>query len=1249
MLRFRIMAVLGSMLLAFLTCTQLFSQAMFIPNKGQWPAKAKAKADLIQGNLWFTDSGLLFNFWESNAAEKMHDRAYNDFAVQAHAFYLHFVGGNYSQVLLEGEHSETYYNYFYGNDPSKWVSKVYAYNSVRIKEIYPGVDLLVKSEFGQLKYDLQCVNAKAASQIAMQYLGAEVSLEAGNKLNVHTSLQDFSDIMPLVYAESNGTQTHLPAKYELVDGVVKYVINTTSSTENQRIIIDPVLVFSTYTGSRADNFGCTGTYDDLGNGFAGGTVFGIGLPTTLGAYQTFFGGGVNEDLGYGDDRDAAILKFTPDGKQLLYGTYLGGDNNEQPHSMMALPNGDLYIMGSTRSRNFPTSTSAYDRTHNGDYDFFISLLSSDGTQLLASTYFGGNGLDAVGANRDAESIDNFPLLYNYADEFRGEIITDDTSVFVSGVTYSTNFPRSTNSGWYGGKEDACAFSFDKNLSTLRWSQLLGREGHEAFYGIAFGKNSDIYASGGVTSNNLPQSFSAFKNAYQGGIADGVVAKFRKADGLLLSARYVGTTAYEQAYFVQTDNAGNPYLYGQTEGAFPVLNSPFNQPGTGQFIVRLDKDLSNITLSTSFGANGNRPNISPSAFLVDQCERIFVSGWGGETNEHLIDQFTFTLKSHVNKGNTFNLPVTKDAAQSKTDGSDFYVAVFAKNMNSLLYATYFGGISSTTRSAEEHVDGGTSRFDKKGIIYQSVCAGCGKNGLFPTTPGAYSRTNNSTNCNNALFKIDFENLNKVPTMRDTFIQVVALDPVKFTMVAKDPDPFDPVTIEYSIVNAGGSQSGPKPQITVTPGLGSATIDFNWLTNCASWSKDTLEIRVMIYDKGCPKSDTSYATFKVLVTEPPHTYPPESVCVSFDRNSGELQISWPSGSPSGSGDPKYFKYLLLKRIYRNVTTILDTIRNVNGGSFTDVNVTNPALEDYCYYLEGINVCDVVETATPFCTVRELNNPIEGVELIKATVVDDHHVFIHWEKSKEPDFKEYELYRYPRGGSPEKLPLVYLKDTFYVDSSFDVDLESYCYAIIVSDKCGHISRLSNPGCNVVIQGTATGRPDYYFDLNWMDYLGWSGGVDHWNLERQYNTYPWSFVENTGTERIGRDDKLDFDWGGYWYRVEAVEYSKNANQSADTTQSNWIYLYQPPELWVPNAFTPEGNNINDVWGTVPVFVKNYNMRVYNRWGQKVWESDDKKRQWDGYVDGVKAADGVFAWYVTFDGWDDKVYRMTGTVTLLH
>jgi gliding motility-associated-like protein len=187
------------------------------------------------------------------------------------------------------------------------------------------------------------------------------------------------------------------------------------------------------------------------------------------------------------------------------------------------------------------------------------------------------------------------------------------------------------------------------------------------------------------------------------------------------------------------------------------------------------------------------------------------------------------------------------------------------------------------------------------------------------------------------------------------------------------------------------------------------------------------------------------------------------------------------------------------------------------------------------------------------------------------------------------------------------------------------------------------------VVLQGSATGRPLYYFDLNWQEYQTWNNGVLNWFVERNYANNPWTTIGTTGMNRNFRDDKLDFDWGGYWYRVTAIENMQGVGRSPYASQSNWIYLYQPPELWVPNAFTRNEDNLNDVWGTVPVFVRNYHMRVYDRWGQKVWESTDKKRQWDGKVNEREAQDGVFAWYVIFDGWDNKTYKMKGTVTVIH
>ncbi|MCB0772855.1 MAG: hypothetical protein KDB93_05730, partial [Flavobacteriales bacterium] len=130
-----------------------------------------------------------------------------------------------------------------------------------------------------------------------------------------------------------------------------------------------------------------------------------------------------------------------------------------------------------------------------------------------------------------------------------------------------------------------------------------------------------------------------------------------------------------------------------------------------------------------------PNISPTAFLVDYCDKIYISGWGSAVQGSLT---------------TNGLPVTPDAYQPTTDGNDFYLAVYDIDMTGLAYATYFGGPQSL-----EHVDGGTSRFDRRGRVYGAVCAGCGGHDDFPSSPNAWSSTNNSPNCNLGVFKFDFD--------------------------------------------------------------------------------------------------------------------------------------------------------------------------------------------------------------------------------------------------------------------------------------------------------------------------------------------------------------------------------------------------------------------------------------------------------------------------------------------------------------
>ena len=168
----------------------------------------------------------------------------------------------------------------------------------------------------------------------------------------------------------------------------------------------------------------------------------------------------------------------------------------------------------------------------------------------------------------------------------------------------------------------------------------------------------------------------------------------------------------------------------------MQNATYFQSGASQFIAVFSEDLSSVLRSTVVGTSKGTPDISPTAFLVDVCDKIYISGWGSNLGGPL---------------STLNLPISPNAYQQTTDGNDFYLMVLDDALSAMIYATYFGGSQSN-----EHVDGGTSRFDKKGIIYQSVCAGCGGNSDFPIepNPGAVSATNNSSNCNNGVFKFNF---------------------------------------------------------------------------------------------------------------------------------------------------------------------------------------------------------------------------------------------------------------------------------------------------------------------------------------------------------------------------------------------------------------------------------------------------------------------------------------------------------------
>ncbi len=727
----------------------------FIENKGQWDAEIMYKLETSMASINLEKDRLFFQLIDpstmhghktgSDQGHEAHEHHDHDHAqvaesssslVRGHNFSMNFVGSSKYVSTSSARPLDYYHNYFIGNDQSRWASKVSVYNEVQYNEIYDGIDLRFYEQGGHLKYDYIVQPGYSADQIQIRYDDVDkLSIQDGD-LHIETSVGTIVEKAPFAFQQIERNQSIVECQFVLRGNVLSIKV-LDEYNKQYPLIIDPELVFGSYTGAFADNWGFTATFDDKGHAYGGGIAFGT-YPTTPGAFQISNGGG---------STDMSISKFSPDGTSLIYSTFLGGASSDAPESMIVNAKGQLVVMGVTGSIDFPLTDDAADRIFNGgnptsfsllDFsngaDIVVAILSADGTALMGGSFVGGSGTDGFN-DLGATTRDN------YGDDFRGEVEVDsEDNIIVISSSDSDDFPVTTGAfdteGSGAFDQDAVLFKLNGDASELIWATYLGDAGQQAGISIAIDKDDNIYATGRTAGNNFPTTSGTLHSTYQGGGTDGFVAHITADGSTVVAGSFIGTNADDASYLVELDKDGNVYLFGQDNtGGYPITGDVYSNPGSANFIQKLDPALSTSLWSTQVG-NGSTVRMVPTAFLVDNCNRIYVAAWGGITNGDF--------------GGMRDMPLTSDAFQSSTDGSDFYLMVLEPDATGLEYGSYFGGGQSA-----EHVDGGTSRFDKKGVVYQAVCAGCGGNSDFPTTDGAVSNTNNANNCNLGLFKFDFQ--------------------------------------------------------------------------------------------------------------------------------------------------------------------------------------------------------------------------------------------------------------------------------------------------------------------------------------------------------------------------------------------------------------------------------------------------------------------------------------------------------------
>ena len=1110
-----------------------------------------------------------------------------------HVYEMRFLNANRNPVIIPDKPLASVTNYFIGNDSSKWASNCKTFQGVTYKDVYPGIDVRYYTANGVLKYDFIVNPGGDVSNIAMYFEGAESLKVRDGILHIKTSVEEVTELAPYTYQLTNEGRVEIPCSYDVKGNIVRFNLSG-PYTKTATLVIDPSIVFFTYTGSTADNWGYTATYDGKGNFYAGGIVFGKGFPTSNGAFQQNFQGGNAGGTGDPGAFDMGIIKFDPSGVNRLYATYIGGiKGNEQPHSLIVDEAGNLVIAGRTSSTDYPTKGALLQYGPlGGPHDIVVTKLNAGGTALIGSVKIGGTGDDGVNVRNKLPSPGIESINRNDGDDARSEVILDAAgNIYLASCTQSVNFPTTavssqTTLGGVNAKaraQDAVVLKLAPDLSSVLFSVIIGGNDDDAAFVLAINpSNNNLFVAGATASNNFPGNKTGVKfPTYQGGACDGFVAEFT-SNGVLVKNSYFGTTGADLIYGIQFDRFGFPYISGTTTGSWPVMNAGFSQAGGKQFIVKLLPDLSEYVYSTVFGTGNANPNLSLTAFLVDRCENVYVSGWGGSTN---------TINGFPN-GGTSGLPITPDAYQKTTDNSDFYFFVLEKNAKSQLYGSFFG----QTGGFGDHVDGGTSRFDANGVIYQAICANCNSSPKpnFPGTPGAWSERNGSQGCNLAAIKIAFN-----------LAGVGAGIQASINGVPRDTAGCVPLTVVFNDTLAQGKKyiwdfNDGSPQVTTTVPTVSHT--FNTI--------GLYRVKLVSVDSGtCNIADTAFVTMRVRNDEAALRFtsaklpPCASLTYQFTNTSTAIKPFTPNSFRWDFGDGS-----------SQVAGLGSVNHTYAAGGTYDVKLV---LVDtnYCNQpdslIKQIRISPLVKAqfqTPPFgCvpyTASFKNTSLGGMQFLwefgdgtTSTATDPTHAY--------------------NNTGTYQVRLI-ATDTVTCNK---IDTSAYFTLTVSPNPTSSFTYSPNP----TVPNTA---------------------VSFLNTAIGGTRYKWLFGDGDSLFTIRPDTVVQHLYNASGTFNACLVTYNNAGCIDTSCQSIQITIVNG--LDVPNAFSPNGDGRNDKVSVRGYGISKMTWSIYNRWGTRVYIGTDPNEGWDGTYKGRLQPQDVYHYtlLVEFSG-KEKITKK-GDITLL-
>lgn len=466
-----------------------------------------------------------------------------------------------------------------------------------------------------------------------------------------------------------------------------------------------------------------------------------------------------------------------------------------------------------------------------------------------------------------------------------------------------------------------------------------------------------------------------------------------------------------------------------------------------------------------------------------------------------------------------------------------------------------------------------------------------------------------------------------------------DTLCFTVRVTDSDS---IKLSYSgDIFAGGSITPPYAVTSSATGNGVATSAFCWYTSCDQGRTQPYNVTFKATDNGCPQPFSSIDSLKIYVLPVPQITAPLIICMNT-ATEGIIKLTFTDTFAM----PRFIdRYVVFRSTNGGPFIHIGSVNNPANHFYNDSTASNLDLNNYCYYIAAVNTCN--ETGTNSDTICSDNQKnIDTPFILSSQVQNNNSISLTFNNSPDNLYTLFKIEK--RENTFSALYADYFQQQGFAipqwtDSLQNVTEKSYCYRITKKNQCEIESPVSNESCSILLTGQSL--PLQHI-LNWTPYTEWPGGVSYYAIfRRPLNSSTFTEIAQLASNILTfTDTQIPQENGDFIYYIKAVHDTLNVFST-----SNEVTLIQEPSVFTPNSFTPNGDGLNETWSPVSSFIKNYNLRIFNRWGNLIFESNESNRQWDGSYQGQPASLGIYFYVITYIGYPDntKFYKR-GSVTLL-